>query len=248
MKIVARHATIFIPAAALLLAVMMDVSTAALAFPTRGRPREDLHPHMASANYRIIPAKDPDRTIVQRPDGQVVATFTRGARTVSLAGPRRVFSEPSAAHPVVSHIYVRLLPEPFEGKVDTSWLERALADRSPDILGLGMQYASGAPPIYEGERKIAGDAGYGPWEKLNRRQEGSDFNDYLGLAWEYDGRTDRPEPGQKGCLDCSGFIRMVFGYRAKMPLSRKESPRSLPRRAVQMARLSPGVVIRLYRL
>jgi cell wall-associated NlpC family hydrolase len=54
------------------------------------------------------------------------------------------------------------------------------------------------------------------------------------------------------CLDCSGFVRMLWGFRrhapngaAVMPLART-TPRdgsALPRRAVQMATRAPGVII-----
>ncbi|MFP5313664.1 MAG: hypothetical protein ACLGH7_14885, partial [Actinomycetes bacterium] len=46
--------------------------------------------------------------------GRLLATFTYGARTVTLAGAQRTFAEDTAAAPVVSSIHVRLLPEAFK--------------------------------------------------------------------------------------------------------------------------------------
>jgi hypothetical protein len=117
-----------------------------------------------------------------------------------------------------------------------------------------MQYIKAAPSVL-GEKglQIAGDAGYGP-EKDGQRQEGADFNDYLGIRWQYDEGLDKPEPDQFRCLDCSGFIRMVWGFRHSfsgagyadaIPLSRQIKPDSsaLPRRAWQIYAGGPGTVI-----
>ena len=76
------------------------------------------------------------------------------------------------------------------------------------------------------------------------RQEGADFNDYLGISWSYPGVTDAPEANQFRSLDCSGYVRMVFGYRAALPLSlASDGGVHLPRRAVQMADAAPGIVL-----
>jgi cell wall-associated NlpC family hydrolase len=90
--------------------------------------------------------------------------------------------------------------------------------------------------------KIAGDADYGPLLADGSRQEGSDFNDYLGVSWTYGTSVDQPEDSQFGSLDCSGFMRMLFGYRSKVPLTLSPNGTALPRRAYQILDSAPGVV------
>jgi hypothetical protein len=191
--------------------------------------------------------------VLRDSQGRWLATLTRGAQTVASTGPRRSFSEDPAR--VTHTTWVRALPLPFDGTIDRVWLRRALAanaTRQPDLLALGVQYVRGAPPANEGGLQIAGDAAYGPLVD-GERQEGSDFNDYLGVTWTYDdGSVDAPEPLQFQCLDCSGFVRMLWGFRRNAPntapvlaLSRTSSTdgTTLPRRAVQMAARAPGVLI-----
>ena len=114
-------------------------------------------------------------------------------------------------HPLILGLYVR---------GDQDWLDQALAAnkaRVPDVLAIAMQYIRGATAIHEDGLQIAGDARYGPGTEKNR-QEGSDFNDYLGVTWTYPGEpADRPEPKQFQCLDCSGYMRMVWGFRHHLP-------------------------------
>jgi NlpC/P60 family len=206
-----------------------------------------------SANVTTQALDDPRLLELRDAQGRWLAALTRGARTVISAGPRRTFGEDAAR---VKHTtWARALPKPFDGRVDNAWLRRALAantSKQPDLLALGMQYVRSAPPLTEGGLQIAGDAAYGPLVD-GQRQEGSDFNDYLGVAWTYaDGSVDAPEPLQFQCLDCSGFVRMLWGYRRHAPnaapviaLARTASAdgSTLPRRAVQMAARAPGVVI-----
>ena len=116
-----------------------------------------------------------------------LATFTDGAYTVTSTGPARTFIEASAAHAVRHAVWVRALPAPFDGHVDTAWLTRALAANRKaalDVLALAMQYIAGKAPLFEGGLQIAGDASYGVL-KDGEREEGSDFNDYLGIEWKY---------------------------------------------------------------
>lgn len=191
--------------------------------------------------------------MLRTPQGRWLATLTQGAQTVTIDGPRRTFSEDQAR--VTHTAWVRALPAPFDGTIDRAWLRRALAantKRQPDLLALGMQYLRGAPALHEAGLQIAGDAAYGPLVD-GKHQEGSDFNDYLGVSWTYaDGSADAPEPLQFQCLDCSGFVRMIWGFRRHAPntvpvlaLSRAASAdgSALPRRAVQMAARAPGVLI-----
>ncbi len=173
-----------------------------------------------------------------------MATFTVRARTVTVRGPVRTFTEPSTTTATVtSKVWVRLLPKPFDGVVDTSWLVAALTDTSPDVLAVAAQYTTGAPTTYTADGSVlSSDADYGPLQSDGTREEGSDFNDYLGIGWSYETRTDLAEAEQLGALDCSGFTRMVFGYRLGMPLALDPDGVRLPRRSVQMLDAAPGLV------
>lgn len=70
----------------------------------------------------------------------------------------------------------------------------------------------------------------------------------------YPEQVDKPERSQRFCLDCSGFIRMVWGYRRHLlgnnypdtiPLCLKpQKPhRAIPRRAFEICSAAPGIVI-----
>lgn len=201
----------------------------------------------SAPRFTFTRAQAPARTLVTDAQGAWVATFTDGARTVTLAGPARTFSEATATYAVTSAVWVRPLPAPFAGTVDEAWLDARLADRSPDILALATQYLADAPPLYDAAGlQLAGDASYGPLLADGTRQEGSDFNDYLGVTWTYpDGTRDAPETAQLRSLDCSGLVRMVWGYRSGLPLSLAvlADHSALPRRAYQMYDGAPGPVL-----
>lgn len=197
-----------------------------------------------------------DRTEVRDSEDNWLATLTDDAYTVTLAGPIRTFAEPTAAHPVTHAIWVRTLPAPFDGKVDTTWLthaRKANEQAVPDMLAMAMQYIAGSPAIFEGTLQIAGDASYGPLKKGNP-EEGSDFNDYLGIEWLYPDKVDKPESRQLHCLDCSGLIRMVWGYRHHLPghgyvdtvplcLKPQPSHRAIPRHSFEICNAAPGLII-----
>ena len=123
-----------------------------------------------------------------------MATFTIGCYTVTLAGPARTFSETfrsdgTTRTVTVTHsTWVRAAPGPVDATIDERWLSCALAANqagTPDALAIAMQYIKNAPPILLGDLQIAGDASYGPLLPDGTRDEGSDFNDYLGLRWLY---------------------------------------------------------------
>lgn len=200
----------------------------------------------SGSTYTFQRASSPARTLAYDRNGRLVATFTDGARTVTLAGPSRTFAEPTyTSYTVTTTTWVRLLSQPFSGTVDQTWLTARLADTSGDVLATALQYVIGAAPIYdETGLRIAGDADYGPLNADGTRQEGSDFNDYLGIAWTYPSGTDNPEADQIGALDCSGFVRMVFGYRRGIPLTLEPNAgASLPRRAYQQEASAPGITV-----
>src|SRR5215216_4612419 len=56
-------------------------------------------------------------------------------------------------------------------------------------------------------------------------------------------RTDRPEPAQAKSLDCSGYMRMVWGYRGGLPLTLAPDGRGIPRRTFEILDAAPGVVV-----
>jgi cell wall-associated NlpC family hydrolase len=181
----------------------------------------------------------PPGTDVRDAAGAMVAQLTDGSRTVSIVGPARQFTEPGVAASVTSDRYARLLPKPYDGvfdSADSTWLKAALADSSIDILGAAFQYTLGAPNTSVNGIRISGDARYG-------LAAGADFNDYLGVAWTYGTSVDQPEPDEYGALDCSGFSRMIFGYRFGMPMSISSSAGKLPRRAADQLTAGPGRVI-----
>jgi cell wall-associated NlpC family hydrolase len=199
----------------------------------------------------------PDRTVVRDGDGAIVATFTDGARTVSLTGPERTFSEPSTTSAKVrTTIWVRLAPRQWRaGAEHAAWFEpwflKALRDRSPDVLAITMQYLHGKPTLRKEDVRYAGDASFGPidpdipYGDTDFRLEQSDFYDFLGISWRFDdGVTERSEAKRYGAVDCSGYIRLVYGYRLGYPLrSDNEDGAQLPRRAFAMATVGPGVVV-----
>ena len=188
-------------------------------------------------------AKNPSRTIVAEA-GSWVATFTDGTRTVALAGPDRVLTEPDVTAVVRSSTWVRLLPDPFAGTVDRAWLAAARADRSPDLLATALEYVAGSPTVRDGAGLlVSSDASYGPLLADGTREEGSDWNDYQGVVATYGDRSDAPETRQVGSLDCSGFMRMLWGVRHDIPLSLETNGTHLPRRAVQQLASAPGRVV-----
>jgi cell wall-associated NlpC family hydrolase len=205
---------------------------------------------------------DPERVRVTE-NGAWVATFTIGCYTTTLAGPARTFSETfsnggTTRTVSVSHsTWVRAAPGPVSSNVDERWLRRALAANhagTPDALAIAMQYIENAPPILLGDLQIAGHASYGPLLPNGKRDEGSDFNDYLGLRWLYPvDEPDKPERDQRRCLDCSGYLRMVWGsrhhlpdagYLDSIPLSlRPQFSTTLPRRSFEIYEGGTGVIL-----
>lgn len=191
----------------------------------------------------------PARTVV-REGGRVLAVFTDGARTVTIDGPKRTFSEPAATKAAVhTTSWVRLAPKPWEpGQEDapwfTEWFAEARADTSPDVLEVATQYVIDAPAEKDGEGvRYRGDASFGPVKASGAgRKEQSDFFDYLGKPWTFPDAKGEPDDTRYGAVDCSGYVRLVYGYRMGMPLLGTNEPGpGLPRRAYAIAAHGPGV-------
>jgi cell wall-associated NlpC family hydrolase len=207
----------------------------------------------AASELRFLRREAPARTTAVDAAGTVLATFTDGARTATLDGPVRTFHEPQFdATPVTTPVWVRLLPETWYAGAENApwfrpWLEENLGSTEPDIFGVAAEYLDGAP---EGRNpdgvRVRGDATFGPTAPPGAPPiENSDFVDYLGISFEFaDGEARRPDPVHYGSLDCSGFVRMVFGYRSGYPLlAGNEAGPGLPRRAMAMAAVGPGTVV-----
>lgn len=190
-----------------------------------------------------------------------LASYTVNCYTVSLNGASRTFSEGNVS--VTHAVWVRTLPAKFNGDVDTTWLHNALAvntanTSSQDILGIAMEYKPGGSK----------DALYGP-DSASTYKEGSDFNDYLQIDWSYVHHWSTTQnkylfnpyvrtydTSRKNCLDCSGFMRMVWGYRhsftgnntsGNIPMCYNvgvdEIGVKMSRRSFDIASSAPGVVV-----
>lgn len=188
-----------------------------------------------TSGWTFVRASSPARTLVKDANGKLLATLTDGSRSAVLTGPARTFAETTTSATVRTTAWA--------GQVDTAWLSAALSDRSADALAVAAQYVTGATPLTTADGTlIASDASYGPLVD-GARQEGSDWNDYLQVTAVYDGLPDAPEAAQVGALDCSGFVRMVYGRRLGHPLVLAPDGVRLPRRATQMHTHGPGTLV-----
>lgn len=212
------------------------VGGAALAGHARRRDR--------FAGLRVVRHESPARSVVEDQHGGWVATFTDGARTVALAGPERRFDEATAAHGVSSRTWVRVLDEPFGGEIDPAWLAATRTDTSPDVLQVAMEYLPGSPETRDDDGLlVSANAEYGPLQPDGTRPVGADWNDFQQVPAVYGDDLDAPEPEEVGALDCSGYMRMVWGVRHEVPMTwRPDRGASFPRRSFEQAADAPGVV------
>ncbi|WP_433474188.1 hypothetical protein ACQPZP_36325 [Spirillospora sp. CA-142024] len=187
--------------------------------------------------YRYIRSKHPDRTNVYDERNHLVATLTEGARTVVFRPRERTFSDPQAAAPVRTDAWVRFAAAPWRfGQQDTpafrTWFAREVTDTSPDLFVDAMRYVTG-----HGE-----DAGFGRYAEDDvHRVRGADWNDYLGVAWG----GLQPDPRLHRDLDCSGYVRLVYGHDMGVKLYPDTGSHAdgLGRFSRSMAAGAPGVVI-----
>jgi hypothetical protein len=203
----------------------------------------------AGLKYRRL--ANPNRTEILDDKGARVAVMTDGARTAHLIGRSRTFAEPRFTQAkVTNNVYTRLAPQPWKAGAEqekwfTDWLAEARTTKEPDVLGVAMGYIYGARAQKNKDGlQIAGDAQFGPLSNIDPdgRAENSDFYDYLGIEWEFSDKSEKPSPTHFKSLDCSGFARMVYGYRLGYPLRGTNDPGpGLPRRALAIAGVGPGV-------
>jgi cell wall-associated NlpC family hydrolase len=202
--------------------------------------------------YVVRRLTDPNRTEILTKQGNLVAVMTDGARSAHLQGPARKLAEPRfTPAKITTTEYVRLAPKEWSaGAVNEQWfgdwLVKALVDKSADILAIAMQYTYGAAPEKDKTgQQFAGDAAFGPLSNIDPdgRAENSDFYDYLGISWKFpDGVEEKPSETHALSLDCSGFIRMVYGYRNGYPLRGSNTKGvGLPRQAWAIGQYGPGV-------
>jgi cell wall-associated NlpC family hydrolase len=247
--------------AAVLVAVIGASGAAAVYFVRQGAESDVATPRAvtidgapdpaANANLTYERVDGPPRTLVRNGAGEVVATLSDTARTAVLAGPSRIFTEPQNTPAVInSTSWVRLLPQPWRAGAEKevwfrAWLDKALQDRTTDVLAAALEYTHGAPPTQDGKGvRFKGDASFGPVATSGAgRLERSDFYDYLGIKWDFpDVGSSEPEKERYGAVDCSGYIRLVYGYRFGFPLRGSNEPGpGLPRRAYAIAEVGPGV-------
>ncbi|MFE4668422.1 NlpC/P60 family protein [Streptomyces sp. NPDC056716] len=202
--------------------------------------------------------ENPARSVLRGADGQIKAVLTDGARSATLTGPARTFTEPSSTSSKVSTTdWVRIMPEPWtEGAEKESWFKEWYDEyrdsEEDDLFAIAFQYVAGAADKKDEQGTVyAGDADFGPLnttgaEDGDLRLEQSDFYDYLGVSYPFrDGAVGSPDSMRARALDCSGYIRMMFGYRARYPLMSADdgSGDGLPRTANGMARSDVGADI-----
>ncbi|MDI1445756.1 hypothetical protein [Polyangium sp. 6x1] len=165
--------------------------------------------------------------------GAVIAWFTEGAYTVRMVGPPRTFDAGAPVPLITTTMWVRTLDRPFDSAAMSieelrAWLDAARAANcatgTPDLLAIAFEYTEGTP----------NDAAY---------EYGADFHDYLGVDWDPpDADLIPAHPEQLGKLDCSGYMRLVFGVHAKIPLSLHEAG-AIPRTSREQYRAGPGKIL-----
>ncbi|WP_435972605.1 NlpC/P60 family protein [Streptomyces sp. Qhu_M48] len=148
----------------------------------------------------------------------------------------------------------RVLEQPFDGTWSPALEDRIRAwagSTAPDVLAYAAMFLPGAPAVTAGAgpavgRQVLGQAGYGYLDPRGNRYEGADFHEYMNSGWTFpDGTHTGPSSKQVGNLDCSGYIRMVFGHHHQVPLAAgaDTSGTRLPRRSRDMVEYAPGARI-----
>ncbi|MFD5423940.1 NlpC/P60 family protein [Streptomyces sp. NPDC127084] len=201
------------------------------------------------------PEADPDKvhgagTVGVRAHAASSATAGIEARTYDFRIDSATWVDP----PVITHdTWVRVLPDPFDGTWTPALEQRISAwagDTSPDALAYASMYRPFAPALTDPARQgaqVLGEAGYSKPAATGLCYTGADFHEYMGIGWTFPGSAEpvAPEDHFKGQLDCSGFVRMVYGYHLGIPLAlyAKLDGTNLPRESKDLAAKGPGVKI-----
>lgn len=161
-----------------------------------------------------------------------------------------------ASPPVVTHTtWVRVLDSPFDGTWTAALANQVrawAADTSPDALAYAMMYITGAPPVSDPSQsglQVYGQSQYGPLAADGTRIEFSDWNDYIGISWDYPNGEHRDFPHGaitiSNCMDCSGFVRQVYGRHMGIPMvfDLTFDGINLPRRTRDIGPTGPGILV-----
>ncbi|MFJ1646959.1 NlpC/P60 family protein [Streptomyces sp. NPDC088258] len=158
------------------------------------------------------------------------------------------------APPSVTHRdWIRVLPEPFDGTW-TDDIERTVrgwaGSTAPDVLAYAFMFVQGAPEVRSaalGGARVLGEVGYGPLSTAGVPAEGADFHECMGLPWTFPVGGSSPADSDiwRDKLDCSGYVRMVYGHHAGVPLAKGDDPTrtALPRRSHHQSLHAPGVTV-----
>ncbi|TFI30294.1 hypothetical protein E4P36_05340 [Streptomyces sp. 4R-3d] len=197
-------------------------------------------------------------TETANPSGRVgiralASTSSTGLPRIVQVDDLQVISGSWATVPAVTHdTWVRVLPEPFNGTWTGALADQIRAwavDTTPDALAYAMMYVTGAPPVTSSAlsgAQVAGQCNYGPLDTGGTPVEGADFHDYMGLNWTFpNGETQTAGAGEQGCMDCSGFVRMVYGFHMGIPMVRTSDfdGINLPRITKDIGPSGPGVIV-----
>lgn len=155
--------------------------------------------------------------------------------------------------PTITHnTWVRVLGTPFNGTWTPALADQIRAwatDTTPDVLAYALMYITGSPavtsPALSGAQ-VAGQSLYGPNDVDGTRIEGADFHDYIGINWTFvNGETQNANPAELHSLDCSGFVRMIYGYHMGVPMVRDQNINglNLPRRTRDIGPSGPGIIV-----
>ncbi len=214
--------------------------------------KEDVKKVLKAHTYRRV--SNPSGTeVVDKDSGKVVARLTDKARTAVFFGPKRTLEEPGATDATVTtDAWVRVVPHQWKsGSEKADWFGEFLAENKdseePDALEIGTQYFKGAEDQVDKDGvRYAGDADFGPMGDDGLREVGGDYNDFMEVTVSHpDKKDDPPEKKDKNALDCSGFLRMVLGYRLDYPLFGKNETKgdALQRQVQGMVDRAPGQLL-----
>jgi hypothetical protein len=169
-----------------------------------------------------------------------IAMFTDDARTVRLRdlnGPRTISdTNPGGTISFTTDQRVLISPEEYDGTFDQGeeyvWLANELCAANNDIITRAAQYFNGDTEAMgaDGLGPLYGDACYGQrasststsCTSVGSNTIGADFYDYRGMEWPAGNPVpDSPDATRYRSLDCSGFVRMLFGWRGTGSPSQK---------------------------